>query len=296
MVPSSLRPAYAAAARLARRHYENFPVASLLLPKELRPPVAALYAFARRADDFADEGTLTPRERRRRLDLWGTALRRTLAGKPFPPGLSPDEEGTLGAFAHALKSRNLPPKSAFDLLSAFRQDVTVKRYATWSSLLAYCRRSAAPVGRLVLAFAGVRDQRLLAHSDFLCAGLQLANFWQDTAKDVGERNRIYYPKEEWRRAGVTEREIRELRPTPPLRALVKRAVDYTELLFAAGHPLLSAAPPSLRLELRLTYAGGRRILEKIRSSGYDVFTRRPVVGRVENAALLARCLVAEPKP
>jgi len=182
-------------------------VASLLLPPASRPHVAALYAFARTADDFADEPEYGGR-RLKEINLWERGLRGALQGKDSPP--------ILRAFAHSLKAFRIPLALPLALLKAYRMDLTVHRYASWDSLLYYCRHSANPVGRMVLYFSGVREEKLHRASDFICSGLQLINFWQDSSIDL-KGGRIYYPKSEWKKAGVREKELLALRDSTAFR-------------------------------------------------------------------------------
>ena len=204
--------AYGICGRIARQHYENFPVASLLLPAAMRPHVAAIYAFARAADDFADEGDRAPAERLALLDDWGSRL---AASVPHGPGIptsaqrlapSPYADAVFLALGHTIRSCSLPVPLFEDLLSAFRQDVVRKRYGTWADVMDYCRRSANPVGRLVLRVAGHADPHLDRASDAVCTALQLANFWQDLDRDwrIG---RLYVPRDEIERFGASEADL-----------------------------------------------------------------------------------------
>ena len=196
-----LGEAYAYCQQVARRHYENFPVASWLLPPEMRPHVAAVYAFARLADDFADEGTRDPAERERLLDDWLERLHASMAtGHKTHIGRG-DHHLVFAALGATIRDRDLPVPLFEDLLSAFRQDVRVVRYQTWDDLFDYCRRSANPVGRLVLRIAGHRDDTLDAASDAVCTALQLTNFWQDLDIDW-RRGRLYLPASERESAGA----------------------------------------------------------------------------------------------
>jgi squalene synthase HpnC len=264
-IPPDLLSAFDECQRLAFGHYENFPVASLLLPRASRPHVAALYAFARTADDFADEEKYEGR-RKQELDRWEKGLRSALAGKKAAP--------ILTAFAHTLRTFHISPFLPFSLLRAFRMDIVAHRYSTWNSLLYYCRHSANPVGRMVLFISGIRDEKLHRLSDFICSGLQLINFWQDSSIDL-ERGRIYYPKMEWKKAGVREKDLLARKDSPQVRRMVKNAVDFTETYFRQGYPLLDRVPGRLGLELRATYLGGQGILNKIREMDYNVLQSRP---------------------
>ena len=267
--------AYARCQHLARQHYENFPVASRLLPRAARPHVAAIYGFARLADDFADEGRRTPEQRLALLDDWRRRLHETAAGRV------PDEDSDAGAIFLALgdtmRRCALDVQLFDDLLSAFRQDVLVTRYDTWPDLLDYCRRSANPVGRLVLRISGYRDGRLDAMSDAICSALQLTNFWQDLAIDW-QKGRLYVPQAEIQAAGANPDDLGRRRISREWRSALMRAAAETRALFLAGRPLPNAVSGRLRWELRATWLGGTRILERLERSGFDVFRARPTLG------------------
>lgn len=244
------------ALRSARRHYENFPVASVLLPRRMRLPVALIYAFARRADDIADEGTRADRDRlqdlddmRRRLDL---AQRGQASGDEL-----------IDALAEAMTEHQLPWQALYDLLSAFSQDVTVSRYASFEELADYCRRSANPVGRLLLHLYDAADERNLQQSDAICTALQLLNFLQDFEPDFRLRGRIYIPMDEMQRFGVDESWLRQRRQGPALDALLAMQRQRAAALLEQGAPLGKALPGRLGLELRAIIAGGRRIARKL---------------------------------
>jgi len=285
-IPSHLEEAYAACQKQAFGHYENFPVASLLLPKASRPHVAALYAFARTADDFADEDRYEGK-RLTLLSRWGKDLKAALENKKAPP--------IHQAFAHTLKVIHISPTLPFQLLRAFRMDVVRHRYSTWNALLYYCRHSANPVGRMVLLISGIRDEKLHRYSDYICSGLQLINFWQDTAMDL-KRGRIYYPLAELKKAGVKEKDLLSLKDSPAVRALVKSAVDTTESYFKKGYPLLEATSGRLRLELKATYLGGQGILNKIRDLDYNVLQNRPLWNPLDKILLGLKVLFGSIDP
>jgi squalene synthase HpnC len=325
-----LTSAYACCERLAREHYENFPVASRLLPAAMRPHIAAIYAFARRADDFADEPGRAPGERLELLDAWARRLRgqtpehggqtpqhggqtssihATYRGLTFgnpvygglPPepggqtpgrrgGLTPDsEELIFCALANTIRVHNLPISLFEDLLSAFRQDVVTTRYATWDDVLDYCRRSANPVGRLVLRVAGRDDPRLDAQSDAVCTALQLTNFWQDLAIDWS-RGRLYVPLEERDRAGAKEADLDAARMTPAWQTALRAAAARTRDLFDRGRPVCDAVRGRLRWELRLTWLGASRILDKLDAAAFDVFHQRPRLTAFDAPALMWRAI------
>lgn len=276
-----LSAAYAFCETMAREHYENFPVASLLLPRRMRPHIAAIYAFARTADDVADEPGLEPPERLARLD----DLDRRLEA---PPRGAADDP-IFVALLDTIERCALPVGLFRDLLSAFRQDVTVHRYATWSAVDDYCRRSANPVGRLVLRVAGVDDAAADRASDAVCTGLQLANFWQDFGRDW-RSGRLYVPQEEIERHGASMGGLEQRSLPAEWTCTLRACVDRTRRLFDHGRPVADAVRGRLRWELRATWLGGVRILEKIEALGYDTRHVRPTLGAQDAAVLLPRLL------
>jgi phytoene synthase len=275
--------AYAACARVARGHYENFPVASLLLPPPMRPHIAAIYAFARAADDFADEGDRPAAERLRLLDDWHARLQACAAGRAGDGGLAGDD-AVFVALGETIRTCALPVALFEDLLSAFRQDVTTTRYATWPDLLDYCRRSANPVGRLVLRVAGYGDDRLDAASDAICTALQLTNFWQDLELDWG-KGRLYVPRDTLDRTGASERDLDGRTMTTAWREALADLAARTRALFDQGRPVCDGVAGRLRYELRFTWLGGRRILDRLEHAGFDVFAARPALGFADLAGL-----------
>ena len=257
--------------RMPVDHYENFPVASFLLPRRLVPAVEAIYAFARGADDVADEGDATPAERLAALAEYEAALNRIAAGG------TPD--GAMFArLASVVKQYRLDLQPLRDLLSAFRQDVVTTRYQDVASLLDYCRRSAAPVGRLMLALYGVDGAANLRDADAICSALQLINFWQDVGIDI-EKGRIYLPLEDLQRFGVSEADIAAHKDSPEWRALMAFEVERARALMLSGAPLATRLPGRIGWELRLVIQGGLRILECIERADYDVYRRRPKLGK-----------------
>ena len=286
-----LAAAYAHCEQLARDHYENFPVASRLVPAHMRPHIAAIYAFARRADDFADEPDIPDAERFRLLDQWNDRLRAACLGQPpqVPLARDPDAEAIFTAVANTVAECRLPVPLFEDLLSAFRQDITVHRYATWTDLLDYCRRSANPVGRLVLRVAGYDVPGLDAASDAVCTALQLTNFWQDMERDW-KNGRLYVPLETRDAAGATDEDLDAGRMTPEWREAMRLAAARTRTLFETGRPVCDGVSGRLRWELRFTWLGGSRILDKLENSGFDVFRHRPALGAGDVPVLIARAL------
>jgi squalene synthase HpnC len=255
-------------------HYENFPVASLLLPKALRIPVDIIYRFARSADDFADEGSDPDDVRLARLD----AYRRELAAPQSP---------LFHDIARIVREHGLPPGLFADLLSAFSQDVTKKRYADFADLADYCRRSANPVGRLLLHLFKRTSETDLVRSDAVCTALQLINFWQDVDIDFA-KGRVYLPQDEMARYGVSERHIAEQRCDAAWRSLMQFQTARARAMIVSGQPLARSLPGRIGLEIRATIQGGLRILEKIERADYDVFRRRPVLRAFDWPLLLFR--------
>lgn len=273
---TGIEAAYSYCERIAREHYENFPVASTLLPASMRPHIAAIYAFARRADDFADEPGPDADERLRLLDAWAARLDRGVPALADPAVLTGDDLIFI-ALDQTIRTRQLPRSLFHDLLSAFRQDVTTTRYDTWRDVLDYCRRSANPVGRLVLRVAGYDDPTLDTQSDAVCTALQLTNFWQDLSIDW-RRGRLYLPAEERTRADARESDLNRSEMTREWREAVRQAIRRTRDLFQTGRPICDAVRGRLRWELRFTWLGGMRILENIEAVDCDVVNRRPTLG------------------
>lgn len=286
--------AYATCRRLAASHYENFPVASWLLPASVRPHVAAIYAFARIADDFADEPGREPTDRLWLLDDWrarlhaapdssaGPASPRTSPGdaQPTPGSRLPTPDAVFLALHDTIARFDLPVALFDDLLSAFRQDVDTSRYARWDDVLDYCRRSASPVGRLVLRLFGYRDEALDRASDAVCTALQLTNFWQDVAVDWW-RGRLYVPAEVWRAHEANLADLDRGEITPEWRAALADCAARTRALFDTGRVVCDGVSGRLRYELRATWLGGRRILERLERRGFDVFTTRVTLNPVD---------------
>jgi phytoene synthase len=276
--------AYAVCQRLARTHYENFPVASYLLPRRMRPHIAAIYAFARTADDIADEGTLSADQRLARLNDWLLRLK-SCAALPADShhGLRstdedvPDADAIFVALANTIRERALPVDLFEDLLSAFRQDVTTTRYESWPDVLAYCRRSANPVGRLVLRVAGYASGDLDRASDAICTALQLTNFWQDFERDW-QKGRLYVPLSDMRTLGARTEDLETRCLTANWRSVLSLMAGRTRALFDQGRSVCDGVSGRLRFELRMTWLGGRRILDALERDGFDVFANRPALG------------------
>jgi phytoene synthase len=294
-------------------------VASLLLPSAMRPHVAALYAFARIADDIADEGTVPADIRRARLTAWQRCLHQALAveqrdSAPAPdagpvdriarrirgvraalssgpaPGAGRDREAlVIAATAHTIRSFDLPVALFDDLISAFGQDTTTTRYASWADVFDYCRRSANPIGRLVLRIAGYRDDRLDRSSDALCTALQLTNFWQDFGRDW-RAGRLYVPREVQAAAGATEQDLSNAHFGGSWTAALARCVAVTAEEFASGRGVCDGVQGRLRYELRCTWLGGRRMLAKVNAARGRLLDHRPALGVRDVPPILWRAL------
>lgn len=264
-------------------HYENFPVASLLLPAKLRYPIEIIYRFARSADDIADEGECSNSERLAQLAVYQDKLAQIAAGTP------PLADPIFTPLAEVIHQHQLPIQLFADLLDAFAQDVVVKRYADYPTLLDYCRRSANPVGRLVLHLFGVTQKQHMEQSDCICSALQLINFWQDVAIDW-QKGRVYLPQEDLQRFGVAENHIAQATQETAWQNLMRFEVQRSRELMLAGLPLLAVLPGRLAWEIRLTIEGGLRILERLEQANYDVFQRRPKLAWRDWLVLGQRCL------
>ena len=255
-------------------HYENFPVASLILPGHLREPVEAIYAFARGADDIADEGDAPASERHARLDDYRAALDAIERGEPPRDGeLAP----MFARLARNIRAHHLPVGLFRDLLDAFTQDIDKTRYVDFSELADYCRRSANPVGRLLLHLYRATTPDNLRLSDRICTSLQLINFWQDVALDR-DKGRIYLPLDEMARFGVAKADLDAARCDEAWHALMTFQVQRARAMMLDGAPLARRLPGRVGWELRLMVLGGLRILERIEATGYDIFRRRPTLG------------------
>ena len=250
-------------------HYENFPVASLLLSRELRHPVGVIYRFARTADDFADEGSDPPATRLEKLQTYRQALQGIQANRSIQIPLFRD-------IARIATEHQLPLQLFYDLLDAFSQDVVKNRYADFAEVLDYSRRSANPVGRLLLHLFRKNSAENCGFSDRICSALQLINFWQDVRIDYETKDRIYLPQDEMRRFSVTEEHLRQHLCDAAFQDLMRFQVGRARAMMLEGAPLLRNLQGRLRLEIAITMQGGLRILEKIENAEYDVFRRRPV--------------------
>ncbi len=254
---------------MAVNHYENFPVASILLPRRLRRAVEIIYHFARQADDFADEGDISNEERLAKLDHFRAELNRIAQHETPQTPLFRDVADIVAQY-------QLPLQLFHDLLDAFSQDVVKKRYANFDQLLDYCRRSANPVGRLLLHLYEEATPQNLIYSDAICTSLQLINFWQDVKKDYAI-GRIYLPQDEMAQCDVTETHIARERADAAWQQLMQFQVRRARDMMKTGAPLGSILTGRIGLEMRLIIAGGNRILDKLESAQFDMFRKRPVL-------------------
>jgi squalene synthase HpnC len=265
---------------LAESHYENFNVASWFLPKELRPHFHAIYAYCRVSDDLGDE-VGDRKQSFALLDFWGRELDACYEGRAHHP--------VFVALAETIKECLIPKAPFADLLVAFRQDQIVSRYQTIEDLLAYCRYSANPVGRLVLYACGEQSEENFRLSDATCSALQLANFWQDVCVDYA-KGRIYLPKKDMDFFHVPEEYMAEGIVTPEFRGLMRCEVDYTRSLFERGLPLIGKVSRNLAIDLDLFSRGGLEILRAIELQDYDVLSARPAISKSTKLALLLRAV------
>ena len=283
--PPPADPAAAAAFtwRLAHGHYENFSVVSALLPRRLRQDFCNVYAFCRTADDLGDE--VGDRDTALRLlGQFRAETERMYAGRPTSI--------VFAALAQTVAKYRIPAGPFLDLIDAFEQDQRVDRYDTFDAVRDYCRRSADPVGRLVLHVCGYRDEHRQQLSDSTCTALQLANFWQDVRRDVVDRDRVYLPRETMDRFGVTERQLRDGRVTDGYRSAIHFECDRATALLDRGEGLLPLLDDSVRPQVSLFGQGGRAILDAIRARGYDTLTRRPAVSKWSKGQLVLRAMAA----
>lgn len=283
-LPEPLAAAYAACETFAQSHYENFPVASRLLPRAMRPHVAAVYAFARVADDIADEGHAPAAERQAQLAAWRGRLHAAVAS----PETGQDQHAfVFTALGHSIRTLDLPVTLFDDLVSAFGQDTTTVRYASWAEVLDYCRRSANPVGRLVLRIAGYREEALDRSSDALCTALQLTNFWQDFGRDW-RAGRLYVPRAVMDAHGATEDDLAQHQMSPAWRQAIAECIALTRDLFRDGRAVCDRVRGRLRYELRLTWLGGQQVLDAVDSGREVLLDVRPTLGSRDVPALLWR--------
>lgn len=267
----------------ASTHYENFPVASVLVPKRLRAPIALIYSFARQADDFADEGDLSPEQRLDLLDSFKAEL--DLIQAYIQP-----KTAFFMALKTMIKQQNLPLEPFYDLLDAFSQDVVKARYANFGEVVDYCRRSANPVGRLLLHLYGQATPKNIGYSDAICSALQIINFCQDIAIDT-KKDRIYLPQDELARFKITEADLFNANYDFKFKLLMAFQIERARKLLQSGAPLGLVLKGRIGLEMRLIIAGGERILAKLHESEGDIFTKRPVLTKLDYLKMLKKALL-----
>lgn len=261
---------------------ENFPVAFLLAPRAVRADMAVIYRFCRVTDDIGDEGDASPAERLGRLDDWEAGLRDAAGGRGAP--------GPHAALADVIDRRGLTLDPFLRLIEANRMDQRRSRWETYDDLLGYCRHSATPVGEMVLGVLGYRDAWRIAMSDATCAGLQLVNFWQDIARDLRDRDRVYLPAEAMDRFGVTEADLRLPVAGPQVRALVEEAVGVARGLLLEGEALHRFVPPRVALDMRMFSVGGLALCDAIARQDHDTLAHRPAPGALGRARIAASAL------
>lgn len=266
MPQSTLQLSYQYCQEQVQRHYENFPVASSLLPKRLRRPISVIYAFARSADDIADEGDHPPDVRLQQLEAYGAKLDSICEGHTT-------DDLIFAALTDVINRYDLPIDLFHDLLTAFRMDVTVRRYANFHTIMDYCRYSANPVGRLLLHLYGATTQQNMNYANAICSALQLINFLQDITQDYDENNRIYLPQDEMVRFGISDTHIHERKNSPAMRQLVDMQIKRAYELLLHGAPLVRILKGRMGFELRMIIWGGVRILQKLYKNREDVYAR-----------------------
>ena len=267
---------------LTKDHYENFPVASFLIPKNYRKDVAIVYWFARTADDIADEGNIDPDIRLERLDLFEEHFKKSL--------ISNSDHVNFNLLSSTINSYNLSESNFTDLLSAFKQDVTKSRYENYSEVLDYCKRSANPVGRILLEIFNISNPDAIKFSDKICTALQLTNFYQDTIIDY-KNGRIYYPQNEMKMFSVTEKMFELKENNSNIKALVKYNIDRTQQLFDEGRELINFLSGRFKYEIIWTLSGGEKILSKIRNIDFDVLNHRPSLNKIDFIKLLIKSFI-----
>ncbi len=277
-----LQSFYQDAINFTKSHYENFPVISYLIKKELRKHTAIIYQFARQADDIADEGNFQPEQRLKLLNEYENSLINCLNGKA--------ENGFWFALNNTIKEKHLSKENFLDLLKAFKQDVTKKKYENYNELLDYCKKSANPVGRIILELHGIKDKNAFKFSDDICTALQLTNFYQDVSIDF-QKDRIYIPKEEMQQYKVEEHFFEIKENNSKFQALIKFEVERVEKLFINGRNLLRYLPFMLKIQILLTIKGGEAILGKIKKNNYDVLNKRPTITKIDFAKISLETLI-----
>ena len=286
MSDSLIKSSYKYCEKITKEHYENFPVASLLLPREKRKYIYSIYAFARAADDFADELNIEGGKEKRLVLLqeWGQKLDDCYNRKAYSP--------IFIALMNTIEKCGIPKEPLENLLKAFKQDVIKNRYNDINEVLDYCKNSANPIGRLVLLVFGIKDDELFNFSDKICTALQLTNFWQDVSVDL-EKDRIYIPLKDLTGYNVSENQLFAKDADNNFKNLIKSLVEYTEKIFFEGKELIVRTNTDIKLkklkkELKLTWFGGNMILTKIKDLDYDVLNNRPKINFMNKFDLIIK--------
>jgi len=274
--------AYSKSLKFAKSHYENFPVVSFLIPKNLRKHVAIIYWFARTADDYADEGNFSKGERLEKLNNFEYRMKQLIIGKT--------ESDYEIALANTIIEKNLTAENFYNLIKAFRQDVIKNRYENFDEVIDYCKHSANPVGRLILELFNIRSEEAINHSDKICTALQLTNFLQDVSIDY-KKGRVYLPKDEMEMFQITEKLFEGKENNHKLKQLVKHNVDRAQNLLDEGKKLFSILSGRLKVEIIWTVAGGEEILDQIRKNGYNVLNNRPELSKMRMISLFLKSLI-----
>jgi len=276
-----LNNAYSKSLKFAKSHYENFPVVSFLIPKNLRKHVAIIYWFARTADDYADEGNFSEGERLEKLNNFEYRTKQLLIGKA--------ESDYEIALANTIIEMNLTAENFYNLVTAFRQDVIKNRYENFDEIIDYCKHSANPVGRLILELFDIRSEEAIKYSDKICTALQLTNFLQDVSIDY-KKGRIYLPQDEMDMLQITEKMFEDKENNHKLKQLVKHNVDRIQNLFNEGKKLFPLLSRRLKVEIVWTVAGGEEILDQIRKNDYNVLNNRPELSKTRMISLFLKSL------
>jgi len=266
---------------LAKHHYENFPVASFLIPKYYREDVAIVYWFARTADDLADEGNVEPHKRLDELNKFEIEFNESLDGR--------SDNFYFIQLSKTIHDKKLSIGNFIDLLSAFKQDVVKKDYDSFDEVLDYCKRSANPVGRILLELFNINEEQAIISSDKICTALQLTNFYQDTMVDI-QKGRNYYPQNEMKKFNVTQKMFELKENNHNIKELVKHNIERTQALFDDGKNLLKYLNGRFKIEIKWTIGGGEKILDKLRKNDYDVFTKRPRLNRIDFISLFIKSI------
>jgi squalene synthase HpnC len=281
LIPKA-KAGYQNALSLAKTHYENFPVVSLIVPARLKKHIAIVYWFARTADDFSDERNLSDTERLEKLDNFETRLKSLITGKT--------ENNLEAALCSTINSKNLNPDNFFNLLKAFKQDVVKNRYQNFNEVLAYCSNSANPVGRILLELFDIRNEKAIDFSDKICTALQITNFIQDTKIDY-QKGRIYYPKDEMEQFQVEEKMFEMNRNNLNLKQLIEFSVNRVQGIFDEGKELLEFLSGRFKYEIAWTINGGEEILRKIRGADFDVLSKRQYLTKFDYMKLFLKLFI-----